>query len=101
MKLASSMLFRCVGLLAKVHGVDVRACAALLSVCTFAACFTVEAYTLLSVFEKALARYGSCVLAARHALLTLGQGIASTPLNVFGALAWLEVVTWFSIFSML
>jgi hypothetical protein len=56
---------------------------------------------LLSVFEKALVRYGSCVLAARHALLTLGQGIASTPLNVFGALAWLEVVTWFSIFSML
>jgi hypothetical protein len=89
------------GLFAKVHGVDVRACAALLSVCTFAACFTVEASTLLSVFEKALERYGSCVFAARHALLTLGQGIASTPLNVFGALAWLEVVTWFSIFSML
>jgi hypothetical protein len=53
------------------------------------------------VFEKALVRYGSCVLAARHALLALGQGIASTPLNVFGALDWLEVVTWFSIFSML
>ena len=96
------MLFRCVGLLAKVHGVDVRAyvCSSF-SFCIFAACFTFEASTLLSVFEKALVRYGSCVLAARHALLTLGQGIASTPLNVFGALAWLEVVTWFSIFSML
>ena len=58
--------------LAKVHGVDVRAYgAALLSVCTFAACVIGVASTLLSMLDEPRARYGSCVLAARRAPSTL------------------------------
>ena len=69
--------------LAKVHGVDVRAYgAALLSVCTFAACVIGVASTLLSMLDEPRARYGSCVLAARRAPSTLRWGSASTPLTV-------------------
>ena len=71
-KLASSRLFRCVGLSCQSPWRwRARVRAVLLSVCTFAACVIGVASTLLSMLDEPRARYGSCVLAARRAPSTL------------------------------
>ena len=71
-KLAPPGCFDAWDFLAKVHAVDMRAYdAALLTVCTFAACVIGIASTLLSLFDEPRARYHSCVLAAGRAPSTL------------------------------